>query len=237
MRTLRLFIGLFAVVGLIFVSAGIGIFLHTRRFVATAVSVSGMVTENIWRLSPSSRRDTSSSVFYPRIRFRTDDGQDITTITNTGSYPPAHHINEAVTILYDPQQPYHAVIRSFAELWMLPLVFSGLGLLFLSIGAGPIVWKGLRIRKIAWLRENGRRITADITHVGLNTSLTVNGEHPYRILCQWLDPAVNQMHTFKSESIWFNPGQYIHGKTVEVLVDPTNPHRYLVVTDFLPRVV
>lgn len=228
MRTLRLALGVFALVGLIFLAVGIGSFLHTRRFVATALSASGVVTENVWR-------NSSNGVSYPRIRFRTADGQEVTTITNTGSSPPSYNVNDAVTILYDPQQPYHALIRSFGELWMLPLVFSGLGLLFCSIAAVPAIWMGLSPRRNAWLHENGRRITAEITHVGLDTSLSADGQHPYRISCQWLDPADNRMHVFKSESIWFNPGKYIHGKTVEVLVDPKKPHRYVVVTDFLPK--
>jgi Protein of unknown function (DUF3592) len=212
------------------------IFLQTRRFVTTAVSTRGVVAENVWRENHSSNHGTSWA-FYPRIRFRTADGQEITVITNTGSSPPSYRVNQAVTILYDPQQPYHAVIRSFGELWMLSVVFCGLGLVFCSIGAGAAIWKGLSARKNAWLHKNGQRITAEITHVGLDTSLTVNGEHPYRISCQWLDPAANQLHVFHSGSIWFNPRTYIHGKTVQVLVDPNNPHRYIVDTDFLPKVV
>ena len=92
-------------------------------------------------------------------------------------------------------------------------------------------------RKNAWLHQNGRRIQAEITGVELDTSLTVNGANPYRILCQWLDPAKNEMHVFHSGHIWYDPTNYITGKTLEVLVDPNNPHRYTVETSFLPKVV
>jgi Protein of unknown function (DUF3592) len=234
--TLRIAFGAFALIGLIFLAAGIGIFLHTRQFVATALSTSALVTENVYRERHSSSSGTSWA-FYPRVHFRTADGQEITMITNSGSSPPSYYVGEAVTILYDPRQPYRAEIRSFGDLWTSPLVFSGLGLIFLSIGAGPAIWWGLSARKNAWLQENGQRITAQITHVGLDTSLSVGGQHPYRISCQWLDPEANQMHLFKSRSIWFDPAKYIHGRTVEVLVDRKNPHRYVVVTDFLPKEV
>ena len=70
-----------------------------------------------------------------------------------------------------------------------------------------------------------------------NASLTVNGMHPYRILCQWLDPATNQMHVFHSANIWYNPSKFVPDKTIEVLIDRDNPRRYSVETPFLPKVV
>jgi hypothetical protein len=45
------------------------------------------------------------------------------------------------------------------------------------------------------------------------------------------------MCIFHSANIWFDPSNYIPGKTLGVLIDPNNPHRYLVETSFLPKVV
>jgi hypothetical protein len=120
---------------------------------------------------------------------------------------------------------------------MLSIILFGVGALFSSVGIGAVVWKGVGNRKNAWLRQNGRRIQAEITRVELDTSLEVTGKHPYRIVCQWLDPARNEVHIFHSANIWFDPTKYIPGKTIEVLVDPDNPRRYAVETAFLPKVV
>jgi hypothetical protein len=236
LKILRLIFGLFAVIGLGLLIGGVVSIQQTRRFLATASSVPGVVTENVWREDRSSNNNTNWA-FYPRIRFRTTDGQEITFITNSGSSPPAYRVNEPVTILYDPQQPYHAYIQSFSELWLLPTILCGLGIVFCSFGVVAVIWKGISARKNAWLEQNGRRVQAEFTRVELNTSLEVNGANPYRIVCQWLDPASNQMHIFHSANIWFDPTSYIPGKTVEVLVDPNRPHRYLVETPFLPKVV
>ena len=92
------------------------------------------------------------------------------------------------------------------------------------------------VTEIVW-RESLSHSRAEITRVELNTSLVVNGANPYRIECQWLDPARNEMHIFHSANIWFDPTNYIPGKTIEVLVDPDNPRRYAVETAFLPKVV
>jgi len=238
MKLMRLIIGLFFVIGLGLLIGGVFSIQHKRRFLQTAVEVPGVVTENVWREERTNQTDQNVTwAFYPRIRFRTSDGQDISFITNTGSNPPSYRVNEPITILYDPQQPYHAYIKSFAELWMVSVVLCGLGVVFSSFGIVALVWKGLKTRENAWLEKNGRRIQAEITRVELNSSLRVNGASPYRIVCQWLDPAKNEVHIFNSADIWFDPTNYIQGKTIEVLVDANNPHRYAVETPFLPKVV
>ena len=117
------------------------------------------------------------------------------------------------------------------------MILCGVGAVLSLSGIGAVVWKGVGNRKNAWLRQNGRRIQAEITRVELDTSLEVAGKNPYRIVCQWLDPASHQVHIFHSANIWFDPTNYIPGKTIEVLVDPDNPRRYAVETAFLPKVV
>jgi hypothetical protein len=235
MKTMRLFFGIFTAIGLGLLIGGVFAFQHTRRFLANAISVPGTVTENVWQEQRSSNTSGRGD-FYPRIRFRTTDGQEISFIANSGSNPPSYHVSQQVTILYDPQQPYHAYIQSFVDLWLLPTILCGLGMVFCSFGVVAAIWKALGARKDAWLRQNGRRIEAEFTRVELNTSLQINGSSPYRLVCQWLDPATNHMHVFHSANIWFDPTNYVTGKTLQVMLDPNNPHRYLVETSFLPEV-
>jgi len=193
-----------------------------------------VVKEIVWQESRSSNNNRGGS-FYPRVSFHTADGQEISFITSTGSNPPSYRVNEPVTILYDPQQPYHAYIRSFADLWLLPTILCPMGLIFCSFGVVAGIWKLVNASKNDWLKQNGRRIQAEFTGVQLNTSVQVNGSSPYRLKCQWLDPATNKMHVFHSANIWFDPTNYVSGKTLDVLLDPENPHRYLVETSFLPE--
>jgi hypothetical protein len=237
MKTVRLIFGICFVVGLGLLAGGFYSVQHTRQFLRTAVEAPGVVTENLRQDSSSSDRSGGSWSYYPRIRFRTSDGQEIVFISNTGTSSPVYRVNEPVTVLYDPRQPHHAFIKSFAQVWMLSMILCGVGAVLSLSGIGAVVWKGAGNRKNAWLRQNGRRIQAEITRVELDTSLEVTGKHPYRIVCQWLDPARNEVHTFHSANIWFDPTKYIPGKTIEVLVDPDNLRRYAVETAFLPKVV
>ncbi len=235
MKVVRLVFSIFFVVGVGLLIGGYFAVRHTQGFLRTAIPVQGVVVENVYRQSSSSRDNGPS--YYPHVQFRTTDGQAIDFVSSTGSSPPSYSVNQPVTVLYDPQQPYKASINSFGQLWVGSIVLIGLGVVFTAPGIGFMVWKRASDRKNAWLQQNGRRIVAEITSVELNTSLEVNGRNPFRILCQWLDPARNEVHVFHSGNIWYDPTQFITEKTLVVLVDPNNPRRYTVDTSFLPKVV
>lgn len=228
---MRVIVGVFAVIGLGLFIGGMFAYRHTRHFVDTAISAQGVVTANVRSQSTAGR-----TTFHPRVRFRTADGQEISFISSIGTRPPVYRVNDPVRVLYDPQDPYHASIQSLMNLWILPIILCGLGIFFGSAGVVAAVLQIVGARRKAWLQQNGRRILAQFTRVELNKSVRVNGLHPYIMVCQWLDPASNRMQVFKSANIWFDPSSYISAKTLEVLVDPDNSHRYLVDTSFLPKV-
>jgi len=234
MNMVRLVFGIFAVVGMGLLIGGAFAFQHTRRFLATAITAQGVVKENV----PHQEHDKNNNikwVYYPRISFRTSDGQELSFMSDAGSNPPSYRVNDRVAVVYDPHQPEHADVNSFMALWFLPTLLGGMGVLFCSFGVVAAALKFATARKNAWLEQNGRRIQAEFTGVELNTSVRVNGSSPYRLVCQWLDPSTNRMHVFHSANIWYDPSQYISGKTLDVLLDPENPGRYKVETSFLPK--
>lgn len=226
---MRLIFGIFALVGLGLLAGAALAYRHTRQFVEIAVPAQGVVTANV-RAQGSRGR----SLYYPRIRFQTADSQEISFLSNTGTMPAAYDVNDRVPVLYDPLDPHHAAVRSLVGVWLLPLILGGMGALFFAIGGTGAALQAVGARKNAWLRQNGRRIQAELTRVELNRSVSTNGLHPYRIVCQWLDPVTNQMRVFKSADMVFDPTSYIHSKTIEVLIDPDRPQRYWVDTSFLP---
>ena len=226
---MRVVIVVFTILGIGLLTGGFLAFEDVHRFVQIAVRTDGVLTGNVRR--GSYRGDT----FYPRVRFRTEDGRDISFVSNIGTKPASYHINNAVTVVYDPRNPNRAYIRSVMNLWLLPIILGALGALFSSVGGVVGAVKILGARKTVWLQENGLRIQAEFTKVALDRSVRVNGLHPYRIVCQWFDPAANKVYVFESANIWFDPAAYITTKTLEVLIDRDNPHRYIVDTGFLPK--
>jgi hypothetical protein len=235
MKVVQLVFGIFFVAGLGMLAGGYFSVQRTHHFIAGAVTVQGVVVENV--LKSSTNNDGTSWSYYPHVRFRTTEGRDIDFVSNAGSGRPSFPVNQPVAVLYDPQQPEKASINSFGQLWGLSLILGILGVVFTVPMLGFFIWKRKSDQKNQWLQQNGRRIQADITSVELNTSLQVNGRNPFRIVCQWLDTTRNEVHIFHSTNIWFDPSPFLPGKTLVVLLDPANPRRYLVETSFLPKAV
>jgi Protein of unknown function (DUF3592) len=205
-----------------------------RRFLDSAASTPGTVIDNIWRESNSSEGGSSWSA-YPQVRFYQPNGEIILFTSRSGTNPPSFQINQRVTVLYDPGDPQHAYIQSFGQLWMLPILLGAMGVAFTIPEICLVLMRRSGARKEAWLQQNGRRVQACVTEVALNNSYEMNGAHPFRIVCQWQDPATGRMHLFYSANIWYDPSKFIPSQNLEVLVDPGNPLRYSVLTPFLPK--
>ena len=228
--------------GIIFGLIGVGMLIggyytwsSTNAFLQTATKAQGEVVNVVRERSSDSDGRTSYS-YYPEIKFRTSTNEEVIFKSSSGSNPPSYRTGESVEVLYDPQNPPNASINSFMSLWLGTIILSVIGLVFAAIGFGVLAFQGKNSKKIAWLKQSGRRIQAKLSGVELNTSYKVNGRSPYRISCQWLNPESNKLHIFQSENLWFNPEQYINRESLDVLIDPADPGRYYVDLSFLPEV-
>jgi len=229
-RVLQSFVYVFIAFGVVFVAVGLGLAYHTYTFSHHAQQTTGVVIENIPHISED-KDGNKETYYYPHVRFRGPDGQEIVFEGDTGSSPPSHGVGATVAVLYDPKDPAHAMVKDWS-MWLAAEIFALSGALFSGIGVGILAWRRHRERLVAWLRQHGKQIDASFTRVEQNTSITVNEAHPYRIVCQWSDPETHRVHVFKSEDFWSDPGTFT-GQTIKVMVDPANWARYFVDTDFL----
>jgi hypothetical protein len=80
-------------------------------------------------------------------------------------------------------------------------------------------------------------VQADVVGVERDTRIKLNGRSPYRIVCQWLNPADQKVYRFESEPMWVDPTNYLQGrKHLPVRVDPEQPkRRYWMDIAFLPQ--
>ncbi|MFI0238747.1 DUF3592 domain-containing protein [Streptomyces sp. NPDC016845] len=124
---------LFMVIGAI--TAGV-----SASYVANAERAPGTVVGLDWRAdhSSGSRKHRSSSggpVAYPVVEFVPADGERRTFTDSSGSKPPAYDEGERVEVLYRAESPEDAKINGFQSLWLLPLIFGGVGVLIAGGGA------------------------------------------------------------------------------------------------------
>lgn len=90
-----------------------------------------------------------------------------------------------------------------------------------------------RIRE--WLARFGVRISARLERIELDHGESVNGQNPWRLTAQWLNPATNKVYVFQSDALWFDPRLYVRSNEVDVVINPANPKQYVVDTSFLPQ--
>ncbi len=231
-RTLARISWLFLVLGLGLLCGGGYAASRVIAFLGRAVEAEGTVVD--LRASTSSDHGTT---YAPVVEYRLESGAVRTFTGSVYSAPPAYEPGERVAVLFDPADPADARLRG-TSLYLAPILLGGLGALFAAIGGGMLGFRAARRRRAEELRLHGRRVQARLQSVELNTSLSVNGAHPWRIVCQWQDPTTGLVHLFKSENLWFDPTPYVRareGETLTVFVDPRNPRRHHVDVSFLPR--
>ncbi|MGB8261715.1 MAG: DUF3592 domain-containing protein [Terracidiphilus sp.] len=114
------------------------------RFVERSEFAQGTVTA-LEPVSKAGNRDADRNVTYaPVFTFSTKDGKTVSVLSRTSSNPPAFHLGDRVTVLYDPANPEEARIDRLWQLWSLPLIFAALGLfLYLMSAAFALALRSL----------------------------------------------------------------------------------------------
>ena len=91
-----------------------------------------------------------------------------------------------------------------------------------------------RARVVKWLKSHGNLITATVISVGKE----LHGEKGsftermwdlvphYEITAQWVDPKTGRVYRFQRTGRGQLPRRYAPGRSVSVLIDPTDPRRY-----------
>ncbi len=222
---------IFSVLGLALLAAALFLVYSTRSFLARAEAVTGTVVEM------QATRSNKSTSYSPVVDYTTAEGRSIRHYSSFATNPPSYHVGEPVTVYYLKDKPEKAKLEGFFSLWGISLILGGLGFVFFAIGAGMRLAAQLAERKEADLRQNGTPVLTQYQAVRLNTSLRVNGRHPFQIVTQWLNPQTGKLHLFHSENLWFDPTSFAEGRGITVYLDRQKPKRYFMDVSFLPKTV
>ncbi|MGA2539279.1 MAG: DUF3592 domain-containing protein [Terracidiphilus sp.] len=101
----------------------------TQQFLRHSVTTQGSIVA----LKATHRARRRRITYAPVFRFQVPGSHFYTVVSNVSSSPPAFHPGESVTIHYDKDNPEHAVIDSFMQLWLGQLVFGCVGAVFTGI--------------------------------------------------------------------------------------------------------
>jgi hypothetical protein len=132
----RLILGIFTGVAVLmlliaFVSSASAILKMNRE-----ASALGRVVEIIERREYVNEQDrVVEEYYYPVVEYVSQDGRFHSVQMTEGSSAPSHEVGDEVTVLYNPERPLEARIKSFgssALIWILPGITGILGLGFLG---------------------------------------------------------------------------------------------------------
>ena len=230
MKIINLLKYIFILIGLGLLAGAFYMYQNTSEFLRNATRADGTVIELI------ASRSSDSTTYTPVVTFTTLEGEKIEFTSSTSSNPPAYSQGEHVDIFYKPSAPQDAKLSGYFSLWGGATILGGLGSVFFMIGGGIMLAGVLKSRKDEYLKTQGVRITTGFQGVEQNTSLTVNGRHPFRVLCQWQHPVTSEIHVFESDNLWFDPSSYIKVTHITVFIEKDNPKKYYVDLSFLPKI-
>lgn len=127
-------------VGLLFMAAGIYGFFKNRSLARTGLRADAEVVDLHIRVSYDGETGTSRT-YYPIVRFRTADGQEVQARTRAGGSPPPARPGDQVRVVYQPGNPQTVSIDTVMGRGVAPM------LLFVIVGLGITVFQVYRMAR------------------------------------------------------------------------------------------
>lgn len=219
--------------GIASLALGVWLFVDSWSLAVRGVQAEGSVVRVEERFERCGS-DCGGIFYYPIVRFRPAVGEEV-EFRGHRNRQSLYRRDSQVSVLYDPEAPTVARIGTFGVLWAPPLVLGGLGLGLLAFGIGLWIARDRRDRLDAWLGRHGRPVVAEVLGVSEGFLSLLLGPAPWRISAEGPDPATGAPRRFRSRRLWVDPRPHLTGPTLRVLVDPTNPRRYVFDLAFLPE--
>ena len=130
------------IAGIMLLVAGTSAFNALAK-ISREESAPGRVVDMIERRQYVNEQDRIvEEYYYPVVEYVSNDGKRHTVQLSEGSNPASYEVGDEVTVLYEPEHPLDARIKSFgssALMWVLPSITGILGVAFLA--AVLVVWK------------------------------------------------------------------------------------------------
>ena len=224
---LMLFSGIFLTVGIGLLAGGVFWLVNALNFKATAEKITGEITRIESYLD--SDGDMSHSVF---VTYHY--GGKLYEDVGISSYSSSMYEGKEITLYCDPERP--GKIRESSMYFFGPIMLIGMGAIFACVGGGTMIVPLRTSARNKKLRENGSSIYATVEQTVYNTNVSVNGVHPYNLICTYRDDYKDITYRFRSHDLWTDPSSvFPDGSTIEVQVAGDDYSKYYVNTDELDR--
>ena len=219
--------GIFIIVGICILAAGIPMLTSAIRFKENGTAVLGVITKIE---SHHNSEGENSHTVYVSYEY----GGSIYSDVRLNSYSSSMYEGKEITLYCDPDNPRR--IKADSMLYFGPGILMGIGCIFMLVGGGILIPMAVRSLKRKKVRELGKSIYAVVEQIEYNANFSVNGAHPYVIYCTYRDDYKDVSYRFKSENLWSDPSEVFPvGSTIEVKVMENDYSSYYVNAEELDR--
>lgn len=204
---------LLLIASLVFFIIGIKNFISINNFKSENEKIFAKVTD-----SNKENKFTSVSFYLGDKEYK--------TVAN--EYDANYKVGDEIEIFYKKDEPNVIILKDTNQGYLVPFVAA---ICSIIVGLSFSVQKGNNVKKNLQIKQNGKRIEAEIIKVMKNSRTKVNGVNPYYVVCKWTNKKNGHEYLFNSDDVWYNPNEQLvkAGITkVPVYVNPQNPQEYYV---------
>lgn len=212
--------GVFLIAGVGMLIGGIFLLMSTLRFKETAIEISGEITRIDSTYDNDGDEHCSVFVSYEYSGERYEN-------VRLNSYSSSMYEGKKISLYCDPENPRH--IQAGSMLYFAPIFLLAMGTVFALVGGGILIPTITAISNRKKIREQGISIYATVEEIAYDTSITVNGRHPFALYCIYRDDYKDVTYRFKSGKLWIDPSTVFPvGSMIEVKVDANDYSKYYV---------
>ncbi len=220
---------IFFIIGFCACVAGFGFLSSHRDFMDNAETTTAEITDikseyyytkNNNRNNNNSKRNKRKVRYHVMIEY-TVDGQLYERPLN--EYNSDMYVGQEIEIYYNPDKP--SEIGTGTDIGT--IVCFSIGLPFLATGAVFIIINIVLAGKKKNLLKNGDVMSGTVMNVYENTSVRINGRHPYKADVQVVNPFDGETYLYSTKNI-SEDISHLMGQTVTVYVDKKNKRKYYV---------
>lgn len=209
---------IFFVVGIMIAVVGFVADESNKEFMETAKETEGVISDiETYRSGSGKRRKTSHRAY---VTYEVDGVryEDI----RLSYYSSSMRIGKKITLYYDPLNPTE--VKVAGESKFVKIITLVMGSIFALVGFFIIFTS---IKRTPKLKKIGTRYEGKVLSVDCNTSVRVNGRHPYKVTCRVENYSTGEAYIYKSKNVYLDLYQY-NLETVPVYINPSNPAKFYV---------
>lgn len=211
---------IFSLAGILMLIMGYVFLIRTMRFQKNAVEVT-VVISAIERYTDSDG-NTNHRVFVD-YDFDGVHYHDV----QLSEYNSSMREGKQLTMLVDPEDPLN--VQGKMSRYIAVIVLMIMGIVFAAVGIVPAVRSVIKRQDGERLMQEGRRLEGVVESFIQNYNISINGRHPYIIICIWQDMYQDVIYRFKSENLWTNPQPVFQvGDRIDIYVQGDNYKKYYV---------